>query len=271
MLLDKQDVDLIDEAIEKAYIASLSYVDGDTLPVLPLGNELVFQFSGLGLDFNSDSKFIIEQPDGQELLDILELDYAVEGESLPSGTSQLANGLKIRDGEIIFKNLEMYDYDYKSYELLNEIYRAVEVFFSSVETYFAKYYYDRVNEQSVIVYDTQDIDDELNNVIFPIADTIPDATRREEVKTHYRFLRDEIKFFNMGIALSIDKEIDNLLYCINGSKKYSVIQNIETKELEMIYDNNGNARRLHKDEEIFFPFHNKPTLNEFTQGLQGKY
>ena len=167
----------------------------------------------------------------------------------------------------------MYDYDYKSYELLNEIYRGVEIFFASVETFYAKYYVDQIEEtqQFVLVYDTQDIDEEFNNIIFPIADTIPDVTNRELVKTQYRLLRDLIKFFCMDSALKIDEEIDRLLFCINGSKKYSVSQNIETKELELIIDENGFSRRLHADEEVFFPFHNKPTLNQFTEGLSGKY
>jgi hypothetical protein len=272
MVLDLQAATLIDEDAEKTYIASLSE-SGDTTPVLPVGNELVFQFNSLNFDFDSDSKFIVEEPEGQTLLDVLELDYAEEGEDLPDGTSQLSNGLKIKDGFVIFKNLEMYDYDYQSYELLNEIYRGVEIFFSSVESLYAKFYVDYVEEydRSVLVYDTQDIDDELNNVIFPIADTISDPTNRELVKQEYRLIRDEIKFFMMDNVLRIDEEIDRLLFCINGSKKYSVQQNIETKELEIIVDDNGNNRRLHKDEEVFFPFHNKPSLNQFMDGLRSKY
>jgi len=273
MVLDQQASDLIDEDAEKDYIASLSTVDGETFPVLPLGNELVFQFNSLNFDFDSDSKFIVEDPDGQELLDVLELDYAETGEVLPEGTSKLQNGLKIKDGYVIFKNLELYDYDYKSYELLNEIYRGVEIFFASVESFYAKYYMDEIEEYDriVMVYDTSDIDDELNNIIFPIADTIPDATNRELVKQRYRELRDAIEFFAMDNVLRIDEEIDRLLYCLNASKKYSVQQNIETKQLEIIVDENGKNRRLHKEEEVFFPFHNKPTLNQFMVGLQAKY
>jgi len=271
MILDKAADDLINVATEKAYIANLSYIEGDTFPVLPLGNELVFQFNSLNLDFDSNSKFIFEKHEGQDRRDVLELEYATEGEALPDGTVQLANGLLIKDGAIIFKNLEKYDYDYKSYELLHEIYQAVEVFFASVEVFFAKFYYDQVDDRSVLVYDTSDIDAENNNIIFPIADTIPNEENRRLVKEQYELLRDEIKFFSMGIVLQIDAEIDRLLYCINASKKYSVSQNIETKELEMIVDENGHYRRIHQEEEVFFPFHNKPTLNEFIQGLQGKY
>jgi len=271
MLLDKRASELIDVDAAKTYIANLSYISGDTFPILPLGDELVFQFNSLDWNFESESKFIVETVLGQDRLNILELDYATEGEILPDGTSQLSNGLKIKDGEIIFKNLEMYQYDYKSYELLNEIYRAVEIFFASVESFFQNYYYDEVDEQTVLIYDTDDIDDELNNIIFPIVDTLPDATDRELVKDKYRELRDSIKDFNDDIALQLDSEIDSLLYCINGSKKYSVIQNIETKQLEMLVDGNGNSRRLHKDEEVFFPFHNKPSLNQFIEGLQGKF
>ncbi len=273
MVLDQQAYDLIDDDQEKAYIASLSYVDGSTFPVLPLGNELIFQFDSLDLNFDSDSKFIVEKHSGQTKLDILELDYAEEGEVLPDDTSTLSSGLKIKDGKIIFKNLEMYDYNYNSYELLNEMYRAVEIFFASVESFYSRYYVDEIPEYNriVLVYDTKAIDAELNDVIFPIADTIPNAMNRELVKQHYRLLRDRIKFWAMSIPLRIDEEIDRLLYCINASKKYSVQQDIETKCLELIVDENGHSRRLHKREEIFFPFHNKPSLNKFIQGLEGRY
>jgi hypothetical protein len=273
MLLDKEAADLIDEQAEKAYIASLSYVEGETFPVLPLGNELVFQFDSLNLDFDSESKFIFEKPEGQDRRDILELEYKVAGETLQEGDVRLSNGLILRDGEVVFKNLEEYDYDYKSYEVLNEIYRALEIFFASVESFYSQFYVDEIAETQtiVLVYDTSDIDEELETVIFPIADTIPDATNRELVKQQYRLLRDEIKFWAMSRAVRIDKEIDRLLYCINASKKYSVQQNIETKQLELIVDENGKTRRIHKGEEIFFPFHNKPSLNQFTLGLQGIY
>jgi len=273
MLLNKQAEDLIDVVVEQAYIASLSQNDGDTSPVLPLGDELVFQFNSLGFNFLSDTKFIVEEHSGQTLLDVLELDYAEESEVLPEGTTQLSNGLKIRDGAIIFKNLELYDYDYQSYEVLNEMYNALEVFFTSIEAFYAKFYYDQTEGtlQTVLVYDTEDIDAELNDVIFPIADTITDVDNRALVKSKYEELRDTIKFFCMDIALQLDEEITRLLFCINGSKKYTVIQNIETKQLEMIVDDNGYQRRIHKEEEVFFPFHNKPTLSQFTEGLRGKF
>jgi hypothetical protein len=274
MLIDKEAADLIDAEQEQADIAALSVVDGETFPVLPFGDELVFQFNSIDLDFDSESKFIFEKPEGQDLRDILELEYAEEGEELPQGTTKLDNGLKLRDGFVIFKNLEEYDYDYKSYEVLNEIYRALEIFFASVEAFYSKYFVDEISENNtiVLVFDTEDIDDELFNRVFPVADTITDPENREAVKERYRLIRDEIKFWAMGdIVLRIDAEIDRLLYCINASKKYSVQQNIETKQLELIYDDNGKQRRIHKDEEVYFPFHNKPTLNEFLIGIQGKY
>jgi hypothetical protein len=181
MLIDKEAADLIDAEQEKAEIALLSAVDGETFPVLPFGDELVFQFNSIGLE--------IEE-----------------------------------------------------------------------------------NNSIILVYDTEDIDDELFNRVFPVADTITDPTNREAVKERYRLLRDEIKFWAMGdIAIRLDEEIDRLLFCINASKKYSVQKNIETKQLELIYDDNGKQRRVHKDEEVFYPFHNKPTINEFIDGLRGKY
>lgn len=273
LLLEKEAQDLIDEDTEKAYIASLSDVDGETNPILPFGDELIFQFNSLGFNFDSDSKFIVEEHEGQTLLDVLEVQYATEGESLASGTIRLSNGLLIRDGEIIFKNLELYDYDYQSFEILNEIYRALEIFFASVETFYANFFVDEIEETntSVLVYDMSAYDAELNDVVFPAADTISDATNRETVKQHYRVLRDRIEFWAMARATRFDEYIDQLLFCINGSKKYSIQQNIETKQLELIVDENGYSRRLHKDEEVFFPFHNKPTLNEFIEGIRGKY
>jgi len=273
MVLDNQASELIDEQTEMDYISDLATVPGETSAVLPLGTEMVFQYNSLNFDFDSTSKFIIEEHSGQTLLNVLAVDFATIGEILPDGTTQLSNGLKIKDGAIIFKSLEIYDYDYKSYELLNEIYLALEVFFASVESLYARFYVDVIEEYDrlVLVYDTQDIDDELNNIIFPIADTIPDATSRELVKQQYRILRDAIKFFNMENVLRLDLEIDRLLFCINASKKYSVQQNIETKDLELTVDVNGNSRRLSKGEEIFFPFHNKPSLNQFIEGIQAKY
>lgn len=272
MLLDKEAAELIDVETEKEYIASLADVDGATAPILPLGTELIFQFNSLNLDFDSDSKFIFEKPEGQDRRDILELSYKSSVE-LNDDELRLSNGLVLKDGKVVFKNLEEYDYDYKSYELLNEIYRALEIFFDSVESFYANFYIDEIEgtDRITLVFDTSTMDEELETVIFPIADTIPDATNRELVKTQYRLIRDEIKFWAMANATRIDEEIDRLLYCINASKKYSVQQNIETKQLELIVDENGKSRRLHKAEEVFFPFHNKPTLNQFTLGLQGIY
>ena len=83
--------------------------------------------------------------------------------------------------------------------------------------------------------------------------------------------RNQIKFFAMSIAPRIDEQIDNLLFCVNGSKKFSVRQNIETKALELIVDDNGNTRRHHKDEEVLYPFHNKAIIESISQGLQSIY
>jgi methanogenic corrinoid protein MtbC1 len=68
MLIDKEAADLIDAEQEKAEIALLSAVDGETFPVLPFGDELVFQFNSIGLDFDSESKFIFEEHEGQDML-----------------------------------------------------------------------------------------------------------------------------------------------------------------------------------------------------------
>ena len=286
ILLEVRMSNVVDEDAAKTYIANLSTIDGETHPVLPLGSELVFNWNSMNLNYTSRSKFIKETCSGRtctpELLNVLELDKTTDNDDY----LVLSNDVRLKDGEVIFKNLEMYDYNYQSYEILNEIYRALEIYFASVESFYANFYKDSLgsfrndfddyistgtDERIILVYDTVDMDNELFNTIFPIADTIPNAENRELVKTKYRQLRDDIKFFAMDIATEIDKEIDELLYCVNGSKKYSVRQNIETKDLEIIVDDNGYHRRLHAEEEVFFPFHNKPILDRIMSGLQEQF
>lgn len=287
LVLDNRAYILINEDSESNYIANLSTNDGDSYPLLPLGTEEVLTWNSLNFNMISNSKFdkkefnVSTQLYDRIRYNVLEADYAENGESLPSDVTALDNGLKIKDGLIILKNLEQYDYDYKSYEILHEIYKALEIFLNSVESFFSNFYIqplsdyitdnpndDSASSDSILVYDTTSIDEELEYEIFPIADNILNETNRTLVKSKYNELRDTIKFFCMDtVALEIENYIDMLLLCINGSKKYSVRKNVEMRVLEITVDENGYERRLHKEEEVFYPFHNKFVLEEFMQGL----
>jgi hypothetical protein len=291
LVLDYQASILIDETAEKAAIASLSQNPGDTSPLLPLGNELVFQFDSLGLNFTSTTKFIKMVQSSTEasfirtLLNVLEVDYVTDGETLETGITQLPNGLKLNsNGQIILKNIEQYDFDYKSYEILHELYKALEIFLDSVEEFYADFYqqsildfvdapyntYDdsQVTDRNILVYDTRAIDAEIVNIIDPIADQIIDETNREAVKLKYRTLRDTIQNFAMFNAVPrIETYIDDLLFCVNGSRKYDIAQNQELRALIVTEDIYGYNRRERAAEEVFFPFHNKAILDQFTKGL----
>jgi len=290
LLLDYQAQILIDEQAEMKWIANHSTNEGESFPLLPLGTEKVLNWKTLGFDLTSDSKFIemvfnaVTAEYDRDRLDILEPDYYEAGETLPEGTSQLRNGLKIRNGTIILKNLEKYDYDFESYGILNEVYRALEIFLDSVEEFYADFYQQSVfdfvdhpyntyddsaaRDRVIVVYDTREMDWEIENVIDPIADQIDDEENREAVKFRYRLLRDRIKNFTMFTCVPrLEEDIDELLLCVNGTKKYNISQNIEVRALMLTQDEYGYTRRLQKEEEVWFPFHNKAILDSFTQGL----
>ena len=366
-ILEERAKALIDEEAEKNYISALSFNPGDTAPLLPLGDELVFKFDNLNFNYESRSKFIelepeyqcdteeqleskrlvpfqtTDCPDKQEKLDeffeselevntaeeepeipvapgeggglhvpyfeydaaeticadpklrwkqnyssVLERSVVEEGEELAEGVTSF-NGFKIKDGVLLLKNFQRFDFDYLSNGMLNEIARALVIFLDSVEAFYSKFYIqesgafidaqpsntfdDSGADRTVIVYDTQAMDDEIFNTIFPIADMIVDPTNRELVKTRYLLLRDTIKFFNMDSAVNvIEKQIDELLFAVNGTKKYQIIQNIETRHLELIEGPlPETTRRLRQEEEVFFPFHNKSILESFTNGLSRTY
>lgn len=291
LILEDQAQALIDEDAESQWIAARSTNPGETIPLLPLGTEKVLNWTTLGFDLTSISKFIemvfnqVTATYDRNRLDVLEPDYKEEGEVLPEGTSALTeSGLKIRDGRIILKNLEKYDYDFQSYELLNETYRALVIFLDSVEAFYAEFYQQSVfdfvdmpfntyddsaaDDRVILVYDTREMDWEIANVIDPIADQIIDEENREAVKLRYRTLRDRIKYWTMDTAVfRIENDINDLLLCVNGKKKYHISQNIELRELQLIQDDYGYTRRIQQQEEVWFPFHNKAILDSFTQGL----
>lgn len=291
LVLEDSAQSLIDEPKEKQWIANHSINESDSIPLLPLGNELVFQWTSLNFNLTSDSKFIqmiiddVTNSYNRNRLSILEPDYKTTGETLPSGTSALTNtGLKIKDGTVIFKNLEKYDFDYESNGLLNEVYRALEIFLDSVEDFYAQFYqqsildfvdepyndYDdsQVKDEIILIYDTRAIDDEITNVIDPIANQIEDETNREAVKFRYRQLRDAIKNFTMFTCVPrLEENIDKLLFAVNGIKKYHISPRINNRVLIVREDSYGYKRTYQTAEEVFFPFHNKAILDSFTQGL----
>jgi len=291
LLLEEQAQALIDEEAESLWIAEKSTNPGETVPLLPLGTEKVLNWNTLGFDLTSNSKFIemvfnaVTANYDRNRLDILEPDYKDPGETLPEDTTSLpVTGLKIKDGKVILKNLEKYDYDYQDYGILNESYRAIVIFLNSVEAFYAQFYQQSVfdfvdmpfntyddsaaDDRVILVYDTREMDWEIENIIDPIADQIVDPTNREAVKTKYRELRDRIKYFCMDtVVFRLEEDIDTLLFSVNGKKKYDISKNIELRELQLIEDAYGYTRRIQKAEEVFFPFHNKAILDSFTQGL----
>lgn len=290
-ILENQAQNLIDNSSEKQWIAARATNPGDSMPLLPLGTEKVLNWNSLGFDTTSNTKFIemvfntISASYDRNRLDILEIDYQTPGETLPTGTTVLnPSGLKIKDGKLILKNLEKYDYDFESNGLLNESFRALKLFLDSVETYYAQFYQQSVfdfidvpynsyddsaaDDRVVLVYDTREMDDEIFNVIDPIADMIVDEENREAVKLRYRQLRDRIKYFNMDtVVYRLEEDIDKLLLAVNGKKKYDISKNIELQELILITDDYGYKRTTQRGEEVWFPFHNKAILDSFTQGL----
>ena len=291
MILEDQAQSLIDEPTQIAYIQSLAQNPGDSLPILPFGTELVLNWKTLGFDFVSDSKFIdmvfnaVTANYDRDRLNILELDYKTPGEVLPSGTVSLTtSGLKLKNGQVVLKNLEKYDYDFESYGLLNELYRALKIFLDSVESFYAQFYQQSVfdfvdtpynsyddsaaDDRVILVYDTRAMDAEITNVIEPATLLINDPTDREAVLLRYLELRDAIKNFTMFTCVTrLEQDITDLLFCINGSKKYHISQNIELQALDVRQDVYGYNRTYKSAEEVFFPFHNKAILDSFSQGL----
>jgi hypothetical protein len=291
LVLEDSAQSLIDEAKEKQWIANHSINESDSIPLLPLGNEKVFQWTSLNFNLTSDSKFIQMIIDeevnayNRNRLNVLQPDYRENGETLPTDVSALTNtGLKIKDGVVIFPNLEKYDFDYESNGILNEVYRAMKIFLDSVESFYSQFYqqsildfvdepyndYDdsQVKDEIILIYDTREMDDEITNVIDPIANQIDDAENREAVKLRYRQLRDNIKDFTMFTCVPrLEENIDKLLFVVNGIKKYDIGSRINNRVLIVREDNYGYKRTYQTAEEVFFPFHNKAILDSFTQGL----
>ncbi|RLI46210.1 hypothetical protein DRO61_09515 [Candidatus Bathyarchaeota archaeon] len=289
---------LIDKNAEEAYIAERAINEGDTSPLLPLGDELVLNWNEIVFNYESESKFIVpEYNDETNQWDdtfnsVLELETGSSEES--DGESiYLESGVKIKQGLIILENLERYDYDYTNYGLLNEILIAMRLYLDSVEAFYSQFYtetlestgepyndYDdsAVDSRTFLIYDTRDMDTELVEVINPITEQIDDEVARDEVQLKYGELRDRIKFYCMGgstpaeqtlpqsLVFRIERDIDELLYCINGTRKYYISYNNEVQKLELLEDE-GVIRTIHREEKIFFPYHNKYIIDSFTEGL----
>jgi len=302
LVLEESAAQLIDQTSVKNQIATLATNPGDTFPILPFGDELVLNWNSLQFDYNSISKFIeiafnptTSYTDQSITYDknkksILMPDYAKAGEESTTDYSILTKTkAKFYKNLITFPNLEKYDFDYKSYEILNEVYRAVSLILDSVEAFYSTFYteerdsffgYDEISSslsdnalQLILVYDTRLMDAEIDGRITTKALEITDPTSREQVLNIYRNTRDQIKFFTMfNVASKLEKYIEDLLFTVNGSRTYDIFFNMNLRVLEVSQLNGGVANENliinHSTEEVFFPFHNKAILDQFTQGIK---
>lgn len=241
-----------DEVMNDIY--ELAIEDGE--PILPLGildpdneeMELVLKWDGIKFNWESDSKFIDPVYDDVEgsivvlLLNILEKGY--------------------EDSNVD----ERYEYDYASWEVLNEVYRATFLLYKSIRELFMYQYEEMTLEEflanndyddsgrpeSILkVFDTTKIDLDLDENIYPIIERITDIDDREMVKDIYDGIRDQIKFYcTFDIIETLERSYERLLFVINGLKKFDIGPNITMQD----------------DEEVFFPMHNKPVLDNITMG-----
>lgn len=247
--IQEDSVNLFDK---EEYMNEINILSGG---VLPTGNELVFNHNGLYIPWDSESKIIdMRYEDGSivtYLLNILE-----------------KNNIHSTMDETV-------EYDYLSYEVLNEIYRATFVIYkeylkvfgyyteTEMEEFLANNNYDDSGRpfQLIFEYNTEDIDDELDDLFirmelpgddFYIADEI----NRNEIINIYEDARNKIKFYFTFDIVDVIFELKNeILFVINGLKKYDVRLNTETQD----------------DEEIFFPMHNKHVLDGMTMGGAFRY
>jgi hypothetical protein len=300
LILEENAASLIDQLDVKNKISILATNPGETAPVLPFGDELVLNWNSLSFDYESITKFISlafnptkTNPIDKIVYDknqlsVLKPNYASLSDVdtnrisiLPKTKAKLYNGL------VTFPNLEKYDFDYKSYEILNEVYRALVLILDSVELFYSNFYTEETQTffetdtlsdqflndllQIVMIYDTRDMDTEIEGRISLKSEEILDSEKREEVMNLYRSTRDTIKYFAMfDAAPKLEKYIEELLFAVNGSRTYDIRFNMNLRVLEIGTLNGGTSSQQvikHFSEEVFFPFHNKAILDQFTQGL----
>lgn len=301
LVLEENAAALIDQTAVKNQIALASTNPGDSYPVLPFGDELCLNWNSLKFDYTSISKFIDiafsptkTNPVDKIVYDkitksVLMPDYAAVGEQSRGDIAILAKTrAKLTKGLTTFPNLEKYQYDYKSYEILNECYRAIALILDSAEAFYSTFYTEERDSffgiedlsptlkanyfQLILVYDTRLMDAEIDGRVTLKANEILDPVQREAVLTIYRETRDRIKFYTMFVvAPLIEKYIEELLFTVNGSRTYDIKFNQNLRVLEVQPLEGGTSEQLvikHSAEEVFFPFHNKAMLDQFTQGLK---
>lgn len=302
LVLEEAAAQLIDEAALKSQIALAATNPGETAPILPFGDELVLNWNSLKFDYESISKFLslsfnLSKSNSTDGIvydkikgSVLMPAYATEGEEstatypiFPVTRAKFYNGLTI------FPNLEQYEFDYKSYEILNEVYRALALILNSTESFYSTFYTEELTtvypdgttdlpeqtqaqlSQVILVYDTRAMDAEINGRIDTKSLEIIDPDQREYVMNLYRTTRDKIKDFTMfDVAKRLEKYIEELLFAVNGSRTYDVSFNMKLNVLEITPLQGGTSSQYvinHLGEEVFFPFHNKAILDQFTQGL----
>ena len=301
LILEENAAALIDQVAVKNQIALASMNPGDSYPILPFGDELVLNWNSLQFDYESISQFLSvafsptkTNPVDKIVYDkikksVLKPAYAATGELPTTDVAILPKTrAKLTKGLTTFPNLEKYDFDYKSYEILNEVYRAISLILDSAEAFYSTFYTEERDVffgiddlpqslkenifQLIMVYDTRVMDSEITGRIEAKSLEIIDPGQRETVMNIYRDTRDRIKFFTMfEVAPLIEKYIEELLFAVNGSRTYDIHFNMNLRVLE-VQDLAGgipNEQLIikHSPEEVFFPFHNKAMLDQFTQGL----
>jgi hypothetical protein len=216
---------------------------------------------------------------------VLMPDYATIGEVSTSTVAILPyTRAKLHSGVASFPNIERYDFDHTSYEIINELYRAIVLILNSIESFYSTFIYIPITEvegvyddsarrgQYIIVYDTTEMDAEIEGRINDQAQLIGDPVTREQVMDIYRATRDDIKFFCMSdVAPKLESYITQLLFCVNGSKSYDIKFNQELRALvvQAIEGSSDGAYIIKQhEEEVFFPFHNKALLDQFSEGFK---
>jgi hypothetical protein len=189
------------------------------------------------------------------------------------------------DGKVSFPNIEKLDYDYSNYEILHEMYKALVLILNSTEEFYSQFIFrpkDEVDEGvivpktfCVIDYDTRAMDEEIDNRIYNQAQLITDEENREAVITIYQNTRDSIKNFTLtDMSPKLERYISELLYCVNGVKNYDIKFNQDLRGLVVTFiegTTSGEYYIKQNSEEVFFPFHNKAMLDQFTEGFRALF
>ena len=249
--IEQESLNLFDKEDAIEYIEMLSG------GILPSGDELILNFEGMNMLFESDSQFIN-----------MEFNYNEN-----TIVKYLYNVLQI--GEEQSNVDEFFEYDSLSYEVLNEIYRATKLLYREFREFFGHFEeveyeefaannnYDDSGREGTIIYEfnTKDIDDDLDQLFEEMKSSdsdiyIADDTTRNEIKHFYDTLRDKVKFFFTFDRIDdILQIIEDLLFSLNGLRKFDTRLNMALEE----------------GEEVFFPMHNKSVVDFYTMGGSYKF